>query len=140
MLPSFTHSPIHPSIHPAIATIASCPTNPKKKKKKKKKKVDLAYSHFLTSFSFYLHLLPFLAMNYLAPGSIRFNEREFSHFAAQLSGRVKEGYLQKRGEGNTSFKQRYFVLKANFLIYYKTSKARRKEKKNPPPPMEILMA
>jgi hypothetical protein len=60
--------------------------------------------------------------NYLPSLGIRFNEREFGHFASQTAGREKEGYLQKKGEGNTAFKQRYFVLKANFLIYFKTQK------------------
>jgi len=58
-------------------------------------------------------------MNYLPSIGIRFNEREFSHYASTPTAREREGFLQKKGEGNTSFKQRYFILKANFLFYFK---------------------
>lgn len=51
---------------------------------------------------------------------MRFNDRELISFAANFEGRDCEGYLQKRGETNTAFRQRWFVLKANLLFYYKS--------------------
>jgi len=42
---------------------------------------------------------------------MRFNEKDVAYYSRSPKGRDREGYLQKRGETNPAFKQRWFVLK-----------------------------
>jgi len=52
-------------------------------------------------------------------------------FARSNSLVDKEGYLWKKGEFNTSYQKRWFILKGNLLFYY--------EKRNEPEPVGVIV-
>uniref|UniRef100_A0A8C4NCH1 Sesquipedalian n=1 Tax=Eptatretus burgeri TaxID=7764 RepID=A0A8C4NCH1_EPTBU len=49
---------------------------------------------------------------------MKLNKRTVAHFATCESHVDKEGTLLKRGEVNTAFQRRWFVLKGNMLFYF----------------------
>ena len=62
--------------------------------------------------------------------AMRYNDRDVAYFAR--NARIKPdrtGTLLKRGETNTAYKQRHFVLKGNLLFYFKNANVRL----SPPP-------
>jgi len=52
--------------------------------------------------------------------SLRYNERDMNIFASTPDRRDHVGSLKKRGETNTALKDRWFILKGNFLFYFKS--------------------
>jgi len=57
--------------------------------------------------------------------AMRYNDRDVAYFAR--NARIKPdrtGTLLKRGETNTAYKQRHFVLKGNLLFYFKNANVR----------------
>ena len=56
---------------------------------------------------------------------LRFNDKDVAFLAKNARVRTdRAGLLLKKGETNTAFKQRYFVLKANLLFYFKAAAVR----------------
>ena len=54
--------------------------------------------------------------------ALRFNDKDAVYLSKNTRLRTERaGVLLKRGETNTAFKQRYFVLKANLLFYFKAA-------------------
>ncbi|XP_069507753.1 sesquipedalian-1-like isoform X2 [Ambystoma mexicanum] len=49
---------------------------------------------------------------------MKFHERSVLPYCHGASPVDKEGYLQKKGELNTSYQRRWFVLKGNLLFYF----------------------
>ena len=49
---------------------------------------------------------------------MKINERSLSDFASFSDGTSKEGFLEKKGELNSSYKRRWFCLKGNLLFYF----------------------
>uniref|UniRef100_A0A8C5QJA1 Sesquipedalian n=1 Tax=Leptobrachium leishanense TaxID=445787 RepID=A0A8C5QJA1_9ANUR len=49
---------------------------------------------------------------------MKLNEKSMVHFATSDSPADYTGYLNKRGEQNTAYKKRWFVLKGNLLFYF----------------------
>ena len=57
--------------------------------------------------------------------ALRFNDKDAVYLSKNTRLRTERaGVLLKRGETNTAFKQRYFVLKANLLFYFKAANVR----------------
>lgn len=52
------------------------------------------------------------------PGSLSQSFKDQNPLSDLISA-DKEGWLEKRGEKNTAWKKRWFVLKNNRLLYYK---------------------
>jgi len=49
---------------------------------------------------------------------MKINEKSLSDFACFSDGINKEGFLEKKGEVNSSYKKRWFSLKGNLLFYF----------------------
>ena len=49
---------------------------------------------------------------------MKINERSLSDFASFSDGTSKEGFLEKKGELNSSYKRRWFCMKGNLLFYF----------------------
>jgi len=49
---------------------------------------------------------------------MKINEKSLSDFACFSDGVNKEGFLEKKGELNSSYKKRWFSLKGNLLFYF----------------------
>lgn len=49
---------------------------------------------------------------------MKINEKSLTHFASFGLSAHKEGFLEKKGEVNHSYKKRWFSLKGNLLFYF----------------------
>ena len=50
--------------------------------------------------------------------NMKINESCLSRYSSLRDGIDKEGFLNKKGEGNKAYQRRWFVLKGNLLFYY----------------------
>uniref|UniRef100_A0A4W3HZL3 Sesquipedalian n=1 Tax=Callorhinchus milii TaxID=7868 RepID=A0A4W3HZL3_CALMI len=55
---------------------------------------------------------------------MKFNERSVAYYATCDSPTDKTGYLHKKGERNTAYHRRWFVLKGNLLFYFEEREGR----------------
>uniref|UniRef100_A0A667Z674 Sesquipedalian n=1 Tax=Myripristis murdjan TaxID=586833 RepID=A0A667Z674_9TELE len=55
---------------------------------------------------------------------MKLNERSVAHYATCDSPPDKTGYLFKKGERNTAYHRRWFVLKGNMLFYFEERESR----------------
>ncbi|XP_061116299.1 sesquipedalian-1 [Conger conger] len=55
---------------------------------------------------------------------MKLNERSVAHYATCDSPPDKTGFLFKKGERNTAFHRRWFVLKGNMLFYFEERESR----------------
>lgn len=58
---------------------------------------------------------------------MKINDKALATYACSRNGVDKEGYLNKKGDLNHSYKRRWFVLKGNLLFYFE----KRNEKQQP---------
>ncbi|XP_051981949.1 sesquipedalian-1-like [Xyrauchen texanus] len=55
---------------------------------------------------------------------MKLNERSVAHYATCHSPPDKTGFLFKKGERNTSYHRRWFILKGNMLFYFEEKESR----------------
>ncbi|MFT7805068.1 sesquipedalian-1, partial [Arapaima gigas] len=57
-------------------------------------------------------------------GVMKLNERSVAHYATCDSPPDKTGFLFKKGERNTAYHRRWFILKGNMLFYFEDRESR----------------